>query len=159
MTPEAMAAAGRPAMPSSAALAAGARPRSAADEAVRFSVVVLLAALLLQRFGLPAGGEVPLSVVGPIGLLCGAFWLLRGALVLDRRRVAALLLDIGFLSWYLHIGGEAHSAFFAIYLWIVFGNGFRFGLVWLHASMGVALLGFLGSVTAARLVERRGTTR
>jgi two-component system sensor histidine kinase RpfC len=58
------------------------------------------------------------------------------------RRIAALVLDIGFLSWYLHIGGEAHSAFFAIYLWIVFGNGFRFGLVWLHASMGVALLGF-----------------
>jgi len=116
MTPEAMAAAGRPAMPS-AALAAAARPRSAADEAVRFSVVALLAALLLQRFGLPAGGEVPLSVVGPIGLLCGAFWLLRGALVLDRRRVAALLVlaAVGCLGTVMSLA--AFTARFAVISW------------------------------------------
>lgn len=62
------------------------------------------------------------------------------------RRAVALLLDVGFLSWYLHIGGEAHSVFFAIYLWIVFGNGFRFGLAWLRAAMAAALAGFAAVV-------------
>jgi two-component system sensor histidine kinase RpfC len=62
------------------------------------------------------------------------------------RRLAALLLDIGFLSIYLHIGGEAHATFFPIYLWIIFGNGFRFGLTWLRIAMGAALAGFLAVV-------------
>jgi hypothetical protein len=71
---------------------AGARRRALtpADDAIRFTVVVFLASLTLQRFALPLG-ELPLSIVGPIGLLCGAFWLMRGALVLDRRRVLAML--------------------------------------------------------------------
>jgi two-component system sensor histidine kinase RpfC len=58
------------------------------------------------------------------------------------RRAAALLLDIGFLSWLLHQGGEAHAVFFAIYLWVVFGNGFRFGLPWLWLGTAAALTGF-----------------
>jgi two-component system sensor histidine kinase RpfC len=58
------------------------------------------------------------------------------------RRGAALLLDMGFLSWLLHLGDEAHAVFFAIYLWVVFGNGFRFGLVWLWAGTAAALAGF-----------------
>jgi two-component system sensor histidine kinase RpfC len=62
------------------------------------------------------------------------------------RRAAALLLDCGFLSWYLHLGGEAHAAFMPIYLWIVFGNGFRFGLDWLRAAMMAALAGFAAVV-------------
>ncbi|TPG61173.1 sensor histidine kinase [Roseomonas nepalensis] len=58
------------------------------------------------------------------------------------RRVAALLLDVGCLSWYLHIGGEEHSSFVAIYLWVVFGNGFRFGLPWLRAATVATVAGF-----------------
>ncbi|HZF75130.1 MAG TPA: ATP-binding protein [Acetobacteraceae bacterium] len=58
------------------------------------------------------------------------------------RRAAALLLDVGCLSWYLHIGGEEHSSFVAIYLWVIFGNGFRFGLPWLRAATVAGVLGF-----------------
>ncbi|MFC7736146.1 ATP-binding protein [Roseomonas sp. GCM10028921] len=58
------------------------------------------------------------------------------------RRGAALLLDVGCLSCYLQIGGEDHSAFVAIYLWIIFGNGFRFGLPWLRAATAVGVAGF-----------------
>jgi len=64
-----------------------------------------------------------------------------------RRRLAALLLDCGFLSWQLHLGGEPAAAFFPIYLWVVFGNGFRFGLRWLRLAMLAALAGF-GAVIA-----------
>ena len=76
----------RTAMPAPAAASHG----TAADDAVRFSVLIFLVSLLLQRFALPMG-ELPFSVVGPIGLLLGAFWVLRGTLVLDQRRFVALL--------------------------------------------------------------------
>ncbi len=58
------------------------------------------------------------------------------------RRAVALLGDMGILSWFLHIGGEAASSFFLIYLWIIIGNGVRFGVRWLFAAMGAFLVGF-----------------
>ena len=58
------------------------------------------------------------------------------------RRVFALLLDMGFLSWFLHTGGEAASFFFLIYLWVIIGNGVRFGVKWLFAALCVFVAGF-----------------
>ncbi|MGC9270357.1 ATP-binding response regulator [Acidiphilium sp.] len=58
------------------------------------------------------------------------------------RRVIALLADCGAASYELHIGGAATQWLFAGYLWIVFGNGFRFGAWYLRLSMAVALVGF-----------------
>lgn len=64
------------------------------------------------------------------------------------RRLAALLLDCGFLSWQLALGGEPVAMFWPIYLWVVFGNGFRFGLRWLRIAMAAALAGFGGVILA-----------
>ena len=61
------------------------------------------------------------------------------------RRGFAMLLDMGCLSWFLHAGGEATSFFFWVYLWVIIGNGVRFGVKWLFAALGVFLAGF-GSV-------------
>jgi two-component system sensor histidine kinase RpfC len=58
------------------------------------------------------------------------------------RRFFALLMDCGFLSWQLHLGGEVAALFFPIYLWVIFGNGFRFGLTWLAIAIPVATLCF-----------------
>ncbi len=60
----------------------------------------------------------------------------------SRRRFAAILIDTAILSWQLHAGGEVAAMFFPIYLWIAFGNGFRFGLVWLRIAMGATSCGF-----------------
>ncbi|EKM98392.1 MULTISPECIES: ATP-binding protein [Acidocella] len=62
------------------------------------------------------------------------------------RRFYALLLDCGFLSWQLHLGGERVALFYPVYLWVIFGNGFRFGLRFLAVSVPVATLGFLAVV-------------
>ena len=105
--PKALAPMPLPGAPAAQARAPSALPRSdAADGAIRFTVWVLLASLLLQRFAIPIG-ELPLSVVAPIGLLCGAYWLLSGALVLDGRRVAALLViaAMGCLSAIVSMAG------------------------------------------------------
>ncbi len=58
------------------------------------------------------------------------------------RRVIAIVSDLGFLSWGIHAGDEALSLLYPIYLWVIFGNGFRFGLPYLFGSMLVAVAGF-----------------
>ena len=58
------------------------------------------------------------------------------------RRGFALLLDMGFLTWFLHVGGELAAPFFPVYLWVTLGNGARFGTRWLLAAMAVFILGF-----------------
>ncbi len=61
------------------------------------------------------------------------------------RRVVAIVADSTILSCELHMGGEAVSLFFCLYLWMVFGNGFRFGLGWLRVAAVAACLGFLAT--------------
>ncbi|OYV32901.1 MAG: hypothetical protein B7Z80_25580 [Rhodospirillales bacterium 20-64-7] len=74
-----------------------------------------------------------LGVLGHILLRPGVYW---------SRRLFALLLDCGFLSWQLHLGGGAAALFFPIYLWIIFGNGFRFGISSLVMAVPVAAISF-----------------
>ncbi|MGI3777948.1 MAG: response regulator [Janthinobacterium lividum] len=60
------------------------------------------------------------------------------------RRVVAIVADSTILSCELHMGGEPVALFFCLYLWMVFGNGFRFGVDWLGVATVAACLGFLG---------------
>lgn len=50
------------------------------------------------------------------------------------RRIIALCLDMGFLCAELHVGDEIASALAPIYLWVILGNGFRFGVAWLRGG-------------------------
>ncbi|MGE4482666.1 ATP-binding protein [Acidocella sp.] len=63
--------------------------------------------------------------------------------ICQARRLYALLLDCGFLSWQLHLGGEHVALFYPVYLWVIFGNGFRFGIRYLLIAVPVAALSFL----------------
>lgn len=67
-----------------------------------------------------------------IGIVLHLVWQPR---ISNQRRFFALLLDSLFMGWQLHIGGEPVAMIFPIYLWITFGNGFRFGLEWLRIAM------------------------
>lgn len=59
-----------------------------------------------------------------------------------RRRIIAMCGDIGTLSIGLYIGAEVTASTFPIYLWIIFGNGFRFGLLFLTLSSVAATVCF-----------------
>ena len=88
---------------------------------------------------------LPLFAVSMLGLPCG--WLLFVHLIVQpkpstARRGAAIVTDIAFLSIYLHIGGELAAPWFAMYLWVIIGFGFRFGLRPLFASSALSLLSF-----------------
>ena len=98
-----------------------------------------------------------LAASTPLLLLCTAFFagtLLLLAHALHRpgvsaiRRLAGIVLDTGALSAALHVGGAVASPFFPVYLWVILGNGFRFGVPWLRAATAISALGF-GAVLAA----------
>ena len=63
---------------------------AAESGAIRFTVLILMTAILLQRFAVPLGDQF-MSVVGPLGLLYAAIGLARGHLTLDPGRFAAFL--------------------------------------------------------------------
>ena len=59
------------------------------------------------------------------------------------RRVCGIVTDLGTTSAFMYFGGEAAAPFYAIYLWVTFGNGFRYGLTYLGVSVLVGAGGFL----------------
>ncbi|MBK8007406.1 MAG: response regulator [Rhizobiales bacterium] len=110
---------------------------------------VVISALILAYLGGVAlfGVAVPREAVILTSLFFGiSFAFLAHMLyqpgVCVPRRVIALISDLGFLSWGIHAGDEALSLLYPIYLWVIFGNGFRFGLKYLFGAMLVAVAGF-----------------
>jgi two-component system sensor histidine kinase RpfC len=58
------------------------------------------------------------------------------------RRLIAMTVDLGTLSYGLHVGGALTALLYPIYLWVIFGNGFRFGLRYLFAATAISVVGF-----------------
>ena len=58
------------------------------------------------------------------------------------RRVVAIFSDLTTASVQLHYVGETSSVLFLLYLWITFGNGFRFGVWFLYVAMAVSVACF-----------------
>lgn len=61
----------------------------------------------------------------------------------DFRRVLALIADFISIAYEMHAGDGMTSALIAIYLWVIFGNGFRFGVKFLAISTVAANTTFL----------------
>jgi two-component system, sensor histidine kinase RpfC len=59
------------------------------------------------------------------------------------RRLVAMVTDLGTLSILMYWGREAGTPLYLLYLWITFGNGFRYGNRYLASSAIVSATGFL----------------
>ncbi|TVR96114.1 MAG: response regulator [Rhodospirillales bacterium] len=59
------------------------------------------------------------------------------------RRLTAMVSDFTGLSTLLYLGGAAAAPLYPIYLWVSFGNGLRYGLPYLAASVVLSVIGFL----------------
>ncbi len=59
------------------------------------------------------------------------------------RRVAGIFLDLVSLSIIMFIGSDSTVSLFVFYLWVILGNGFRFGVNYLYISLTVGVVGFL----------------
>lgn len=59
------------------------------------------------------------------------------------RRIIAIVSDLATASVQLHYVGETSSVLFLLYLWITFGNGFRFGVRFLYIALAVSVVCFM----------------
>jgi two-component system sensor histidine kinase RpfC len=66
--------------------------------------------------------------------------------VSQARRLAAMVFDLTALSIGMHLGGEVTAILYPAYLWIIFGNGFRFGIPTLLAGAAIGISGFSAMV-------------
>lgn len=63
------------------------------------------------------------------------------------RRIFAMLVDFSSMFCEMYIGDETAAVLFPIYLWVIFGNGFRFGIPFLALATSCGLVSF-GAVVA-----------
>ena len=124
------------------------RPDSEPQQAIiRLFIAGAVLAYLAGLAYLGKGGEtiLPLLAVDVPGILTA--WLLLVHLMADpepslARRGAAMINDITLISVFLHIGGPYAAPWFSIYLWVILGFGFRFGVASLAACAVLAAAGF-----------------
>ena len=117
------------------------------------TIRMTLGIALLIYFCLPWGKEKTFieNLVSLPSLITLAYYSLAmvivAALVLNPRpspirRICGILLDLIALSIVMLIAGEQSVFLFVLYLWVILGNGFRFGVNYLYISLVVGLIGF-----------------
>lgn len=60
-----------------------------------------------------------------------------------KRRLLANWLDIVGTTVFLSLAGDIAVVLIGVYLWVTFGNGFRFGKKYLYHSQAISIIGFL----------------
>jgi two-component system sensor histidine kinase RpfC len=120
---------------------------------VAINIRLLMGFGLLMYFCFPWGDEetfkqaiTSLPSLITIGYYTCAL-LIAGALIINPkpsaiRRVMGLSLDLISLSIVMFLAGEKSVYLFVLYLWVILGNGFRYGTNYLYASLFVAAAGF-----------------
>ncbi|MFT6924469.1 MAG: two-component system sensor histidine kinase RpfC [Psychromonas sp.] len=63
-----------------------------------------------------------------------------------KRRVVGIFLDLVSLSVLMAIAADETVSLFVFYLWVILGNGFRYGVNYLYISLAVGFSGFLGAI-------------
>jgi len=58
------------------------------------------------------------------------------------RRTIGIILDAIAISMAIHLGDTASAPWFGVYLWVIFGNGFRYGAKYLYLSSLLSIIGF-----------------
>jgi two-component system, sensor histidine kinase RpfC len=106
---------------------------------------------------------------GDLLLLQGLMAALVVALVLFRaicvwpapnvpRRVIAMVADAGAATFCMFLAGEAGVSMVGVYLFVIFGNGFRYGTRYLFACQALCLIGFIGVLLYVPFWQAHGVT-
>lgn len=128
------------------------RPDSEHEQAIIRILVGSVATLYMLTIGVgdPDAGMAGLIPWIAAGFLLASAGLLVGVLLDPRpsplRRAIGMLLDLATTSAAMAFAGDGGAPLLAIYLWVIVGNGFRYGTSYLAAATGVSLLGFTGVV-------------
>ncbi len=65
------------------------------------------------------------------------------------RRIVGAWLDIGTATIFMSLTGDIGVALIIIYLWVVFGNGFRYGKKYLYHAQILSVIGFLFTLNSS----------
>ena len=65
------------------------------------------------------------------------------------RRTTGIIADLALTSYCMYITGSFGAFFYAIYLWVIVGNGLRFGVRYLFLAMALGVIGFAGVIAAS----------
>ena len=112
-----------------------------------FAIIVIIWLALATAAGQPHAAEIFYSVypvfiayiIGALGLFA---YILYRPRAMPARRIAAAIYDMMMISYAAQACGMASGFFYPLYLWTIFGNGFRFGVLYLFISMSIAFVGF-----------------
>jgi two-component system sensor histidine kinase RpfC len=106
--------------------------------------VLILAYLSITSFLHPGSAHEPLIVSAVFAAAAAGFFahIIARPGVSVIRRVAAMMLDLSALSYGMHVGEGVTAVLYPMYLWTIFGNGFRFGIPYLRAASAVSVVGF-----------------
>jgi len=63
------------------------------------------------------------------------------------RRLIGMLADNSGATWYMCLAGEYGFSMIGVFLFVTFGNGFRYGRRYLFGSQALSLIGFAGVLT------------
>lgn len=63
------------------------------------------------------------------------------------RRVMGILLDVAGITFFMLTTDATTVPVYALYLWVIFGNGFRYGQVYLYFALVLSLIGFGAALT------------
>jgi len=106
-------------------------------------VTYLIVSILADR---AVDGTDRALLVAVVLFITGAFvilgWIAWDPLPSPLRRIAGMLVDFGATSVALYLAGEAATPLYGVYLWVVVGNGFRYGTRYLYLAMALSLVGF-----------------
>ena len=122
------------------------------SQAVVRIVMCFVSALLIVLFGrnsegvLEQSGFMATLLIGGYGLVACAWLALirRWSVPVRRRQPFVVVFDLVVVSLGVYYAGRIGGAFYPVYLWVIVGNGMRFGPRYLVGSIVVGLLVFGG---------------
>ncbi len=85
--------------------------------------------------------SIQLLIYTMSGLLL-LFWIYKNPAKNRYRYIISSGIDVAALSYLMFYNSEMSGVFFAIYLWIIFGFGFRFGTLYLFIASAQSVIGF-----------------
>lgn len=78
-----------------------------------------------------------------MALASGLFvWIYFAPAASPVRRICGSFLDLGATTFFMYNLGEYGAPLYIVYLWTIFGNGFRYGKPYLYNSLALSVVGF-----------------
>lgn len=107
---------------------------------LRIAVGTLVLVFLIAGRGLPSG--IIFAALYLVFSLTLAMVTVRSRHSPEYRRVLTNVADTGAITYLMTNSGEAGAVLFLLYLWVTFGNGFRFGIKAMVISTVLSVAGF-----------------